>query len=144
MTRNSLIISGTLGLAANISLTAVCIFVMASGRISPLLDHSLLISILFFFLLFFSLLEIPVMIFGMRRMLASVNPKAKYVVLVTNFGYTLFAAVYAAPFILLAGRTTFTLFIGALMSALGFARFITAMLFLPISIPKTVQRAHER
>jgi hypothetical protein len=86
---------------------------------------------LFLFLIFFSLAEIPVMIFGMRRMAASLNPKAKYVVLITNAGYTFFASVYAAPFILLAGKSTFELAAGALMSALGLARFITTILFIP-------------
>lgn len=143
MTRNSLIISGALGLLANVVLTAFCIFVMAAGWIPPLFQQSLLVFMLFLFLLFFSLAEIPVMIFGMRRMLASVNPKARYVVLVTNFGYTLFAGVYAAPFILLAGKSAFEMVIGALISTLGFIRFISALLFLP-TIPKRLQRTHEK
>jgi hypothetical protein len=143
MTRNSLIISGALGLVANIALTAFCIFVMVAGWIPPLLHQPLPVFSLFIFLLFFSLAEIPVMILGMRRMLASVNPRARYVVLVVNFGYTLFAGVYAAPFILLAGKSAFEMVIGVLMSTLGFIRFISAMLFLP-TIPKTLQRTHER
>jgi hypothetical protein len=93
------------------------------------------------FLLFFSLAEIPVMIFALRRMQTSANPRARYVVWVTNFGYTLFAAIYAAPFILLAGYSRLTLIAGVLMSALGLIRFLTAIIFVPKS--KSLREANE-
>ena len=82
------------------------------------------------FLLLFSVVEIPVMIYSMRRIAASPNPKAMYAALITNAGYTFFAAVYAAPFILLAGQSTVELTAGAMMGALSFVRFISSMVFL--------------
>ena len=75
------------------------------------------------------------MIFAMRRMVTSVNSRAKYVALITNTGYTFFAAVYAAPFILLAGQSSLTLAIGGIMGALSFIRFITSVVFLPYVEP---------
>ena len=72
-------------------------------------------------------MEIPIMIFGMRRIATSANPKAKYVALLTNTGYTFFAAVYATPFILLTGY----LWSGVAMASLSLARFISAVIFLP-------------
>jgi hypothetical protein len=131
MSRTSLLFTGLLGLAGGLVLTAFCLFVMLSGWIPPLVRDPFYVWLLFLFLLFFSVAEIPVMIVAMRRMAASPNPKAKYVVMVANAGYTLFAGVYAAPFILLAGHAMPELAAGALMSALGLVRFITAILFIP-------------
>ena len=71
--------------------------------------------------------EIPVMVFAIRRIAASDNPKAKYMALLANVGYTFFGAVYAAPFILLTGR----LGLGTAMAALCFARFLSAVIFIP-------------
>jgi hypothetical protein len=131
MSRNNLLLTGVAGLVLGLIVTALSLFVMISGWLPALVSRPLYIWGIFLFLLFFSLAEIPVMIFGMRKMIASINPKAKYVVLLTNAGYTFFASVYALPFILLAGQSVLELAAGALLSALGVIRFITAMLFLP-------------
>jgi hypothetical protein len=131
MSRSNLILTGAFGLVAGLVVTTLCLFVMSSGWLPVLVSRPLYVWSIFLFLLFFSLAEIPVMIFGMRKMAASVNPKAKYVVLFANAGYTFFASVYAAPFILLAGQSVLELFVGALLGALGIIRFITSVLFLP-------------
>jgi hypothetical protein len=104
---------------------------MSAGWIPTLITRPLFIWSIFGFLLFFSLAEIPVMIVGMRRMADSPNPKAKALVLITNSGYTFFASVYAAPFILLTGQFTLQLVAGAFLGALSVVRFITAVIFLP-------------
>ena len=90
---------------------------MISGYIPVIVSRPLFVWGLFLFLLFFSVVEIPVMIVGIGRIAGSANPKAKYVALFTTTGYTFFAAVYAAPFILLTGQSTLTL--------------ISAVMFLP-------------
>jgi hypothetical protein len=131
MSRNNLLLTGVAGLVLGLIVTALSLFVMISGWLPALVSRPLYVWGIFLFLLFFSLAEIPVMIFGMRKMIASINPKAKYVVLLTNAGYTFFASVYALPFILLAGQSVLELAAGALLSALGVIRFITAILFLP-------------
>lgn len=131
MTRSSVILTGLVGLVGAIILTAICLLVMMWGWVSPLLGRPTYVWGLFLFLLFFSVAEIPVMIFGMRRMLESVNPKAQYVALFTNAGYTFFASVYAAPFILLAGQSALELASGALLGSLCFVRFISSVILLP-------------
>jgi hypothetical protein len=131
MSRSNLILTGMLGLAGGLILTLLSLFVMISGWLRPLVNNPFYVWGLFLFLLFFSVAEIPVMIIGMRRMAASLNPRAKYVVLVTNAGYTFFASVYAVPFILLAGKSMPELAAGALMSALGLIRFMTTIFFVP-------------
>lgn len=131
MTRSNVISTGLAGLFGAILLTGFCLFVMISGWVPPLVARPFYVWGLFLFLLFFSVAEIPVMIYGMRRMADSPNPRAKTLALLTNAGFTFFAAVYAAPFILLAGSSSFQLILGALMGGLSLVRFTTAILFLP-------------
>ena len=130
MTRTSVILTGLIGVVSALLLTGLCLAVMAGGYIPVILVRPLFVWGLFLFLLFFSVVEIPVMVMGMRRIAESDNPKARYLALVTNAGFTFFAAVYAAPFILLAGQSTLTLTAGALLGLLCIVRFITAVIFL--------------
>jgi hypothetical protein len=127
MKRNSVVITGLIGLAGAVILTALCLYTMTRGWISALLTNPTHVWGLFLFLAVFSVAEIPIMIFGMRRIATSANPRAKYVALLTNTGYTFFAAVYATPFILLTGY----LWSGVAMASLSLARFISAVIFLP-------------
>ena len=127
MSRSSIWWTGLAGLVGAVGLTAVCLF-LATQKWSPaLLAKPIYVWGLFLFLLFFSLVEIPVMIFSIRRIVASPNPKARYVALLITAGYPFFAAVYAAPFILLTGRVV----VGGAMAALAVVRFVSALLFLP-------------
>lgn len=127
MSRPSIIITGAIGLIAAVMLTAFCLFIMKQAWLPTLVERPVYVWGLFLFLTFFSIAEIPVMIFGIRRIAASVNPKAKYVALLTNAGYTFFAAVYAAPFILLTGW----LGLGIALAALSLVRFISTIIYLP-------------
>ncbi|MBN1991306.1 MAG: hypothetical protein JW953_01275 [Anaerolineae bacterium] len=127
MTRASIVLTGLIGLIGAVILTAFCVLVMAQAWIPALLTSPLIVWVLFLFLAVFSVAEIPIMIFGIRRIAASANPRAKYVALLTNTGYNFFAAVYAAPFILLTGN----LWAGAALAALSLARFVSALIFLP-------------
>lgn len=127
MSRSNVILTGSIGLVGAAILTASCLFVMAQGWIPALIGRPAYVWALCLFLAFFSVAEIPFMIFGIRRIAASANPKAKYVAMVTNTGYAFFGAVYAAPFILLTGW----LGLGAAMASLSLVRFFTAIIFIP-------------
>ena len=131
MTRTSLVASGLAGLAGAVVLTIACLLVVTSGWFPIFIENPLVIWSLFLLLLFFSLAEIPVMVYSMRRIAASGNPKAKYLIWLTNTGYIFFAAVYAVPFILLAGSSFLLLAAGALLGALSVIRFISTLIFLP-------------
>lgn len=131
MTRISLVASGLAGLAGAVVLTIACLLVVTSGWFPIFIENPLVIWSLFLLLLFFSLAEIPVMVYSMRRIAAGGNPKAKYLIWLTNTGYIFFAAVYAAPFILLAGSSFLLLAAGALLGALSVIRFISTLIFLP-------------
>jgi hypothetical protein len=127
MSRPNIIITGAIGLIGAVILTAFCLFIMAQAWIPALVEQPVYAWGLFLFLTFFSIAEIPVMVFGIRRIAASVNPKAKYVALITIVGYTFFGAVYAAPFILLTGW----LALGSALAALCLVRFISVIIYLP-------------
>jgi hypothetical protein len=127
MSQRSIILTGLGGLVGAVILTVLCLLVMVMDWIPVFVTDPSLTWIIFLFLAVFSLAEIPVMIFGIRRIAASVNPKARYVALLANAGYPFFGAVYAAPFILLTGQ----LGLGTAMAALSFVRFITAVIFIP-------------
>lgn len=126
MSRNSLILTGLIGLIAALALTALCFAVMRWEWIPVLVTGSMYGWAIFLFLLVFSVSEIPVMIIGMRRIAASANPKARYLVLLLNCGYVFFGAVYAAPYILLTGGLAF----GGLLASLSLVRFISSLIYL--------------
>ncbi len=127
MSRRSIVLSALIGLLGAVVLTALCLFVMAKGWIPVLITNPIFLWAIFLFLVFFSVAEIPVMVFAIRRIADSANPKAKYVALLANVGYTFFGAVYAVPFIFLTGR----LGLGAAMAALCFVRFLSVVIFIP-------------
>ena len=131
MTRGHLVFSGLFGLTGSLLLTTVSVAVMVLGYIPVLLQQPLFIWGLFLFLLVLSLLEIPVMILALRRMAVSTTPKANYVTMLTNMAYTFFAAVYAMPFILLAGATWQELLAGIGLALLSVVRFVTSLVFVP-------------
>ncbi len=131
MTRNRVILTGLTGVVGAILLTAFCLFLVVAEIIPVLFTQPFIVWGLFLFLLFFSVIEIPMMIMGLQRIGESPNPKAHYVVLFTVVGFTFFAGVYAAPFILLAGHSTLTLVAGTALGLLSLVRFIAAVAYIP-------------
>ena len=126
MNRLEVITSGFIGLIAAFILTALCLFITRQW-LPVLLTSTSLVGGLFLFLIFFSLTEIPVMIFGIRRIAVSAKPKVRYLALLITAGYVFFGAVYAAPFIFLTGLVG----LGIALAGLSVIRFITALIFLP-------------
>ena len=127
MSRFSVALTGLIGLVGATLLATVCFIIMAQGWLPVLVIRPIFVWGIWLFVTFFSIIEIPVMIVGIQRIAANANPKAKYVALLVNAGYVFFAAMYAAPFILLTGN----LWLGAVLAALSLVRFVTAFIFLP-------------
>jgi hypothetical protein len=127
MSRASIVLTGLVGFIGAVVLTALCLFIMAQGWMPRLVSRPVFLWGIFLFLAFFSIVEIPLMIYAIRRIAVGSSPKARYIALLTNIGYVFFAAVYAAPFILLTGELWF----GAALATLSLARLITAIIFLP-------------
>lgn len=126
MSRFEVIASGSIGLIGAVVFTALC-FLITQRWLPLLLTSAIIVGGLFLFLIVFSLAEIPLMIYGIHRIAASANPRARYLALLTTAGYVFFGAVYAAPFILLTGRVG----LGVALAGLSVVRFITALILLP-------------
>jgi hypothetical protein len=126
MSRNNLILTGLVGLVGAVFLTALSLWIINQGWLPILVTRPLYVWGLFLFLLAFSVVEIPVMLFGLRRIAASPNSRATSLVLLTNAGYIFFGAIYALPLILLTGR----LGMGVALAALAVIRFFSSLYFL--------------
>lgn len=111
-------------MAGGAALTGAALFLWRQFAIAPLVG-GVGVWLLLGFLLFFSLAEIPLMIFGMRRMVDS-DSGTRLAILI-NAAFTFFAAVYAAPFLLLTGRVK----IGLALASLCLFRFASALSFVP-------------
>jgi hypothetical protein len=85
-----------------------------------------LVALAFLFFLVISLLEIPIMVIGLRKLAADGSTTSLTLLKLTNAFYVFFAAVYAGMFVLLTGR----FWAGAGLAALGVFRFLSSLLFV--------------
>lgn len=127
MSRRHIFLTGLGGLVGAVLLTALCLFIVVQGWVSPLIGTATYAIVIFLFLGLFSLAEIPVMLFGIRYIATGRDPNAPTIALFTNAIYIFFAAIYAAPYILLTGE----FWGGLILGGLSLLRFISAMVFLP-------------
>ncbi|MBI5651711.1 MAG: hypothetical protein HZC40_14900 [Chloroflexi bacterium] len=96
---------------------------MVSTRYSGLIEHPLGIAIIFLILLGIAIAEMPVMLFGLKKIAASTTPRP--FLLGTHLVFVMFASVYAAIFVLLTGQIIW----GWLLALVIVARFFTGALF---------------
>lgn len=122
--RSQLALSGALGVLGGAALIGGAVFLSQRTGLKPLVT-GWGIWLLFGFLLLFSLAEIPLMVFGMRRLTR--RAFAGWLAALTNAAFTFFAALYAAPLILLTGRV----WVGVALAGLGLVRFVSALWFVP-------------
>jgi hypothetical protein len=122
--RSQFVLSGGLGLAGGAVLTGGTLFLLWRMDLPPLIT-GLGVWLLLGLVLLFSVAEIPVMIFGMRQMV--IASSGTQLAVLTNAAFTSFAAVYAAPFLLLTGQVG----IGVGLASLGLVRFAGALVFVP-------------
>jgi hypothetical protein len=122
--RSQLALSGGVGVAGGAALMGGALFLLQRVSLRPLVS-GLGTWVLLSFLLFFSLVEIPMMILAMRHMMGSLS--SRRLVNVTNAAFTFFAAVYAAPYLLLTGRVV----MGIGLAGLSLVRFAGALWFIP-------------
>jgi hypothetical protein len=123
--RRNLLLSGLGGLLACGLLAAVAARLVAGGAVKPLLPYPTLV--LLFVLIFggFSVAEVPMMVFAMRRLL--VERKGNYgFVLGLNAFYVFFAAVYGSPVLLLTGHLSW----GLALCGLGVVRLMASLVFV--------------
>jgi hypothetical protein len=123
--RYNLLLSGLSGLLVCGLLAAISTWLVTTGVIVPPLPFRLVSVLTVLVFGGFSLAEIPLMLFTMRRLVAE-RPDNQGVVMGLNALYVFFAAVYGAPVLLLTGSITW----GLTLCALGLVRFIASLVFV--------------
>ena len=123
--RRHLILAGIGGLLASLLLAAISAWVVTAGILISPLPYRPVTLLLAIILGGFSIAEIPVMIFAMRRLSAE-RPDNHRVVAGLNALYVFFAAVYGAPVSLLTGSVGW----GLALCALSVARFVSSLVFV--------------
>ena len=123
--RRNLTLAGIGGLLASFLLAGISVWVVTSGMLTPPLPHRPVTLLLAIILGGFSLAEIPVMIFAMRRLSAE-HLDNQRVVAGLNALYVFFAAVYGAPVTLLTGSLSW----GLALCTLSVVRFVTSLAFV--------------
>lgn len=121
MMKRDFLVTGFLGV-----LVALVIYFVASVvsvRLPNLIQGAVGVGIVFGFLLTLSLVEIPVMVFGLRQMARSVSTPRR-LILATFAFYVMFASVYASIFVLLTGQILW----GAVLAALSLVRFASGVI----------------
>ena len=123
--RLNLLLAGLGGLLVGGLLAAISAWLISSGIVRPPLSHPAVTLITMLIFGGFSLAEIPMMIFAMRRLI--LERRGNYrIVMGLNAVYVLFAVVYSVPVFLLAGSMTW----GLILCSLGLVRFVTSMVFV--------------
>jgi hypothetical protein len=109
--RSQLALSGLAGIVGGAALMGGALFVSQRSGLTPLVTGRGTLALLGF-VLFFSLGEIPMMLFALRRLAASAGGARPAIL--TNAAFTFFGAVYAAPFLLLTGQIEVSLALASL------------------------------
>ncbi len=121
--RRNLLLGGLGGLFLCGLLTAIAIWLVASGFLRPPLPYQAVT--LLFIVVFgaFSIAEIPMMVFAMHRLI--IERRGNYgIVIGLNALYVSFAGVYALPVVLFTGSIAG----GLALSALGIVRLAASLL----------------
>ncbi len=128
--------SGLIGLAGNAILALTAAFLIWF-KVIPALLTGWPGWIVFAFFLVISVVEIPLMIFGLNKIAAGGDRRAARIVAVTNALFVFFAAVYGVPVILLTGWVV----AGLALCALGVLRLFSALAF--VKLPENLTEAAE-
>ena len=123
--QRDMLFSGLIGLAACAAVGVAATWLVASGIVPVLLPFPAVTFLLVLILGAFSLAEIPVMVFAMRRLVVERSGN-KRAVIGLNALYVWFASVYAIPVLLLSGSLAW----GLLLCGLGIVRLIASLLFV--------------
>ncbi len=128
--RRNLILAGVAGLLASACLVGTSLWLVTSGIVNPPFPYGLVELLLAIVLGGFSVAEIPIMVFAMRRLLAGSTANERMVTSLNGL-YVFFAAVYGVPVGLLTGNVVLAL----ALSALSIVRFVSSLAFVrkPVS-----------
>jgi hypothetical protein len=123
--RRNLILTGIAGLLASACLVGISFWLVTSETVTPPFPYDLIELLLTMVLGGFSVAEIPIMVFAMRRLLVG-SAGNQGMAMWLNGLYVFFAAVYSVPVSLLTGNVDYTL----ALSALSIVRFASSLAFV--------------
>jgi hypothetical protein len=123
--RRNLMLSGLVGLLACGLTASLAAWLSYGGIVEPLLPYPLVTLLLVLVFGGFSMAEIPLMVFTMRRLLVERQGNYSFV-LGLNALFCFFAAVYGAPVLLLTGSLSW----GLGLCGLGIARLAASLAFI--------------
>jgi hypothetical protein len=123
--RRNLLLSGLAGLLSSGLLTVVAVWLITANIIQILLPYPAVALLLALVFGGFSVAEIPMMIFVMRRLIVERRGNDR-IVLGLNALFVFFAAVYGAPVLLLTGSLGW----GLALCGLAIIRLLGSLLFV--------------
>ncbi len=129
VSRSSVALAGGLGLCAALVTVLTAVFAARAWISAPLLPQAWAGWGLFLLFGGISLVEIPVMIFGLRKLAAGAERAARWGTLGGVGVFVFFAAVYALPNLLLAAPAL--RWMGIALGAGAVVRFGAAVVFVP-------------
>ncbi len=123
--RRNLLLAGLSGLLVCGVAALLSAWLVTTEIIKPPLSHPVVTLLLAFIFGSFSLAEIPMMVFSMRRL--SVERSSNHVLVWgLNGFYVFFAAVYGVPVLLLSGSVGW----GLILCGFGILRFVASMFYV--------------
>jgi hypothetical protein len=123
--RLQLLLTGSLGLLVCVGIIGLASGLVTCGVVRPPLPYQPLTVALVVILGGFSLAEVPLMVFVLRRLVTE-RSENQAAVLGLHALYVCFAGVYGAPVPLLTGNLTW----GLILSSLAVPRLIASLLFV--------------
>jgi hypothetical protein len=118
-------VAGIAGLTASACLAAVSSWLVTSELVNPPFPYGLVELLLAVVLGGFSVVEIPIMVFAMQRLLGG-GAASEGIAVWLNGLYVFFAAIYGVPVGLLTGNVDYSL----ALSALSIVRFASSLAFV--------------
>jgi hypothetical protein len=128
LSRTKTAVSGGVGLAAALLLTIGALLIRQQQWLPTYFDQAVIAWGIFLFLLALAVAEIPLMIFGLRKVIDSKGAGAQNIGLIGNTIFVFFPVVYALPNLLLT--STDSIWMGLLIAGTGLVRFVSALLFV--------------
>lgn len=129
VSRNSVAPAGGIGLCLALVTVLAANFATRAWISAPLLPQAWAGWGLFCLFGSISTVEIPLMVFGLKKLAASPNPFARRGTQIGVGVFVFFAAVYALPNLLLAAPSL--RWLGIALGATAVVRFIAAVIFVP-------------
>jgi hypothetical protein len=129
--RRNMLISGFAGLLACLLLAAFSAWLVTGGQVKPPLPPFLPLTLVLVVILGgFSLLEVPLMVYALRRLAIERQANQKAIVGMNTL-YVAFAAAYGLPILFITGDLPWSL----ALCSLSLVRFVSTLLFVREAAP---------